>query len=694
MGGIEDDSDKKASGLKEGAAAPHISKGVQADLFEDASGLVADSIAPGTPTEVFEQADSFNQEVNAVLAPLREKHPNVDIDILRDLSAEAVRNARAQQQKKPRKVLNPEEAQEEYKKNLRVYAGNLIFEGFASKKMPLPLFYISSKKWADVCNSPEYPLQQKALNILRENVSDMLDIVTPEESERLRIYDLGVGTGQKGEIITEEAIDKNGRHIEFHGVDASEEMLRFALGKYAKKIVHKALEKKDQDPSEWKNDKWRSLIEFIRKHDLTYSDYEEYVDQSFVSIFGKHYKDQENVNLLKFIFARTLSLHTKKGKALLRKVQELDNKVQLPLTMCAHANWFEELNKEEFIPRKNEGLVAFNLGSEVNNQFTGISVQWFANLLVEPKIPKHESGIIPLKEEKSVNAPYAVLGLELGKICHTQEHFRVTRTQMRDSYNNKAGWSMVEHPFLNGDVTFVSSETKKVIKFEDIGFIYVDYEEDPDNPGYYGATLRLYVTEDVTIYDAEKTPIHIAGKKSAYETFNKVADALFGTNLEKSLKGRKNAIMKSLGISTKEEFLAVGPKTFFSRDYSHYWNGIQIAETITGEPADLEQTLLYPSYKPSLEQITSLCHEKGLKVIKVYADDDELPTYVKILIRKMTPEEQVLFASGNRDPEIFYIPPTQKELAKIRKKRKKEAKKQRKRTTEAKRKKSQKQKRA
>ena len=83
---------------------------------------------------------------------------------------------------------------------------------------------------------------------------------------------------------------------------------------------------------------------------------------------------------------------------------------------------------------------------------------------------------------------------------------------------------------------------------------------------------------------------------------------------------------------------------------------MKIAEDVLKAPIDLEQILLYPSYKPSLEQIVTLCHEGGLKVIKVFGDNEDNPTYCKILTRKMTSAEQQAYSEGNRDVNIFFNP--------------------------------------
>lgn len=649
MDGIDDDTKKSPR------------DGVQEPLFK------GDNALDETP---FEEIDSFDTQVQEIVSSLREKYPEIRPELLQALGIEAVQRVRATNgesaltNKKgapPSEFFEISAAYEDVDKKINNYIAKLLFSGFSQGTMPLPLFYFYPEKWAAVCSAKDYPLQAKAHEILERDVGAMLDKVTPENSDTLRIYDFGVGTGTKGEIIIDQAIKKNGRHIEYHGVDASPDMLRIALERIAKNIMEEALDKKGESRKEIKGNKWRQLIRFLRRHDLSYSDLDPaYLAKIFKRIFVKHYIDPENVDLLKFLFARMVSLHKsdKKGRA---RIEELDNDVKLPLSMYAHPNWFEELDKKEFEPEGDEGLVIFDLGSEICNRFPAESIKRFYDLLSDPKTPEHEDGIVPLKEEKTVHAPYAVLGLQLGEIPTSKRQFRRLQTRMRRAYDNPAFRALTEHPFLRDDVKYVDHNTGEKLTLHDIGYIYVDYEEDQDNPGYYGSTHRLYITEDVEIHNAKGEMMLISGKERAYELFAKTVEALFEPSFEDevSMKGRRNEIMNRLGVNSKEELLAVDPKLFFSKDYSNYGSGMRIAEELTEEEADLEQTLLYPSYKPSLEQITNLCHEGGLKVIDIYYDDKQNPTYVKILTRKMTKAEKDMYEIGNYDESIFYIPENQ-----------------------------------
>ncbi|MBD3156613.1 hypothetical protein GF369_02170 [Candidatus Peregrinibacteria bacterium] len=533
----------------------------------------------------------------------------------------------------------------------------LLFKGFKTGKMPLPVFYFYPEKWAAVCNAEDYPLQEKALGILRTRTGDMLEIVTPDDSEKLRIYDFGVGTGQKGEIILNKAIERNGRHIEYHGVDASQDMLKIAMVQMAKHIVQEALELKKAPRKVRCHSKWKQLIQFIRKFDLEYSTLQsEHLNFVFTRIFKRHCTNpegKESEYLLKFFIARMLRLRRTdiRGK---RYINELDHTVDLPLSMYAHPQQFQTFTKAEFEPQDKEGVVIFDLGSEICNQFPGKSLAMFYDLLIDPETPNHEDGIVPLEDEKNVQTNYAVLGLQLGEIPTSKRQFREMRSKMRIAYNNPAFRALTEHPFLRDDVTYIDLATGEEVHFQDIGFIYVDYEEDPEHPGYYMSTHRLYITEDVEIINAlgEKTTIY--GRSRAHDVFEQAVDALFDPDREEELGGRRNEILNRCNVSTKEELLAAGPQMFFSRDYSNYGNGIKIAEEILEEPSGLQETLLYPSYKPSLKQIVSLHHQNGLKIIDVYSDNEENPSYVKILSRRMTPEEKDLFDSDTVDPDIFY----------------------------------------
>lgn len=647
MNGVEDDPDNKNLNPEVFEGEPESNKAVPLDEF----------VGPRQKL-IEEQKLIYEQRIQAILKEREPKSGGGDkmvraiLDII-----EGLRNETAD----GKQFLGPGEAWVEYNQQLNEYAGRLLFKGFESGTMPLPLFYIYPEKWADVCNTKDYPLREKALTIIQEKVGDILDIVTPEDSEKLRIYDFGVGVGKKSEIILNEAIEKNGRFIEYHGVDASEEMLRIALTQIAKNIMDRALDLKTLKCKERRANKWKNLIKFLKIYDREYSLSPEWLNKAFKSIFAKHYNDPEKVDLLKFMFARMISLHKGNPKEA-AMIEELDTDVKLPLAMYAHPKWFQDLNPDEFIPNEKEGVVIFDLGSEICNQFPGNSIEMLHDLLPEPTTPGHPEGIVLLDEEKSVHTTYVVMGLQLGEIPTSQKHFREIRTQMRGAYNNKAFCSLTSHPFLREDIKYIDSNTKTEMKFEDVGFIYVDYEEDNDNPGYYGTTHRLYVTEDVEVHNAEGVKLHLAGKERACDVFRRTVEALFDPEKEEKLRGRRNEVMRVLGLSTKEELLATDPKVFFSKDYSNYRSGMHIAKKALNPNKDpdkeinLEQTLLYPSYKPSLEQIIQLCHERGLKIIEIYSDNEEKPTYVKILTRRMTKAEEDLYRNGDYDKSIFYTP--------------------------------------
>jgi len=539
------------------------------------------------------------------------------------------------------------------------HRGQLLFEGFKTRRMPMPIFYIHPDKWAGVCNEKEYFLQELALNILEQHTSEMLELITPPNSKKIRIYDFGIGTGEKGEIIAEQAVKRDAEHIEYHGVDASAEMLRIAMTKIANTFMEEALTLRETDIQVRRTNPWKDLIKFLKNHNLEYSSLSPaYLEKSFTRIFSGYYKNPD-FNLIKYLFAKILSLHKKDPKQQ-AKIDELDNDIQLPISLHAHPKWFEQFKKEEFIPEEDEGVVIFDLGSNICNQPLDQSVKRFYDALAVPELPDTNSnGLISLKDEGDVSANYAVLGLQLGEIPQTQKRFRELHSKITKAYNNSAFRALTADPFLQGDVEYRSLDSKEPLNFEDIGFIYVDYEEDKERPGYYLATHRLYITEDVEILNAEGESIIIKGKEKAHEAFQKTVEVLFAGNDKKkksAIKGKGKEMMRKLRVTSKNELLKVDIKTFFSTYYGNYGNGMKIAEDVLKAPINLEQILLYPSYKPSLEQIVSLCHEGGLKVIKVFVDNENHPAYCKILTRKMTNAEEQAYSDKDRDPNIFFTP--------------------------------------
>jgi len=635
--------------------------------------------APVMPTEKLESGElepiaiarkrirgvGMDTDLLAIFDTYQKEHPELGGNIFEELrqqilplfqqSLDPTEGSLPEKPKDVPKFFEVGKAYEELEKQIAEYIGDLIFEGLKKGKMPMPVFYFYPEKWAAVCAERSYVLQEKAKKILRDNADKMLDIVTPENAKKVRIYDFGVGTGEKGKIVVDKAVENGNGKVEYHGVDASSDMLRIALTNMATDFMKYALSKKDENNKTRKQDRWRYLINFLRSNDLEYSTQPQYLERVFKRIFGKHCADPKKIDLLRFMFARMVSLHKKTAAG---KIQALDDptNVKLPVSLHAHPVWFQELEQSEFTPAEDEGVVIFDLGSEICNQFPGRSIEMFRSLLSDPKTPKHENGIVPRKEEKSVHANYTVLGLQLGEIPKSQEHFRKTRNEMRKAYNNPAFRDLTSHPFERPDIQYKDLESGEPVKFDDIGFIYADYEEDNDHSGYYGATHRLYITEDAEVTNVKGDKTEIRGKEAAYGTFKKMVEALFDPEREEDLKGKRLEIMRILGVSTKEELLAVDPKVFYSKDYSNYGSGIKVAEKILGEPAGLHQTLLYPSYKPTLEQMVQLCHERGMKIIEIYYDNEENPTYVKILARRMTPEEMDYYKENPNDKEIFYVP--------------------------------------
>ncbi|MBA4336592.1 hypothetical protein C0416_02340 [bacterium] len=672
--GLGEDGSKKG-GLEEEMAKGSIVKPADPESLSTPESGALEPIAVARRKMI---SIGMGTDLLAIFDTYQEEHPELGANIFEKLreqilplfqqSLDPTEGSLPEKPKDVPKFFEVGKAYEEVEKQIAEYIGDLIFEGFKKGKMPMPVFYFYPDKWDSVCREKTYTLQTKAKEILRDNAGKMLDIVTPENAKKVRIYDFGVGTGEKGKIVLDKAIENGNGRVEYHGVDASSDMLRIALTNMATDFIKYALSKKDENNKTRKQDRWRYLINFLRSNNLEYSTQPQYLERVFKRIFGKHCADPKKVDLLRFLFARMVSLHK---KTTARQIQALDDptNVKLPVSLHAHPIWFQEFEQSEFTPEEDEGVVIFDLGSEICNQFPGKSIEMFRNLLSNPKTPKHENGIVPREEEKSVHANYTVFGLQLGetpkskKGIFSQDNFKKTRNEMRRAYNNPAFRDLTSHPFERPDIQYKDLESGESVKFDDIGFIYADYEEDNDHPGYYGATHRLYITEDAEVTNVKGDKTEIRGKEAAYGTFKEMVEALFDPEREKDLNGKKLEIMKILGVSTKEELLAINPKVFYSKEYNNskegiYGGGVKVAEQILGRPAGLHQTLLYPSYKPTLEQMTQLCHERGMKIIDVYSDNDENPTYVKILTRRMTSEEVHYYKENPNDKEIFYVPKT------------------------------------
>ena len=616
-----------------------------------------------------DKTQTYNKRILTIFENFQKMYPELNIGTILGLgilSMESLNSTETPLPEKPKEEGPPKffeigKAYGEVEKQIAEHIGELIFEGFEKGRMPMPVFYFHPEKWTAVCEEKTYTLQEKAKNILRENAEEMLEIITPEDAEKVRIYDFGIGTGEKGKIIIDKAIEKNKGKVEYHGVDASPDMLRIALERIIKEFLQNAIEMKTANNETRRTSKWQYLITFLKKNNLAYSSQPEHLEKCLERIFERHYADPENVDLIRFSFARMLSLHKRESFGM-SKIEDLDDpvKVKLPISLHAHTKWFQQFDQKEFTPKEKEGVVIFDLGSEICNQFPGKSIEMFYKLLSDPKTPNHRNEIVPLRDEKSVHTNYAVLGLQLGEIPTSQTHFRTIRNEMRKAYNNPAFRELTTHPFMRRDIKYTDMETDKPVTINDIGFIYADYEEDKkDYPGYYGATHRLYITEDVEVTNVKGEKMAIKNKENAYGIFQKTVEAMFSPEREAELQGKRLEIEKVIFGENikpnKEDFLDLDPKVFYSKNYSNYGNGMKIAKTILGEEsATLHQILLYPSYKPTLEQMVELCHKRGMKIIEVYSDNPEKPTYVKILTRRMSLNETDYYEENPDDKEIFY----------------------------------------
>ena len=487
----------------------------------------------------------------------------------------------------------------------------VVYESLKNGKLDYRTVYTRPDLWENVEKSPDYVSLKKGIEILKQHLPEIVDIVA-RGKPNVKIFDLGVGTGKKPRLIKDVFI-KEGKNVDLHLVDTSpfmlkattvimmEDLMRQILAKAATLdgiegqqtfFMHDETDIGTDMPEKRldniKSDLWFPLIEMCRKYKLEFSK-NEHLRESLHRIFYKflldvsskeqnEQTDDTSTDLIKNLAARILSLHI--GRQGQRKIiDELDEKIQLPLKIHLRLQAIEDLPAEDFQPSDNEGVFACDLGCRAFNDSPQKTIPMYLKFLSNPKVPEGVEDPVPEKDEPKVEASYLLIGFQLSHFTKKSPEFEKESKIILKGYDTEASFELITAPFKLSQIKYYNNNGG-LVTFKDLlmndeeennyAEVITEYEEDPANPEY----LRI---------------VH-------------------------KLKFKKDLIFK------------VG-------DYPPF-------KKLAGEEILLPPS---PSYKPILGQITGLCEENGIKVCKNYVDNDKCPKYVKLLVRRMTDKEKIAY---------------------------------------------------
>lgn len=459
--------------------------------------------------------------------------------------------------------------------------------------------YLDIEHWKEVSNDAAYAGKQHDLETTDTNINEILRDVGHQGAKKFRFVEMGPGTGEKPKRLSRKLLSNmklDRAHLgpeklvafDLHSADVSPEML-FGTFMLILNDTLKGIRSLNTDII-GENHPWREFVEFLEHAEKENGEKPQYTESSglaAISVQKAFYKylrgklvghDKRSFvqSLLKFSLARYFGIKKNDHKLLF----ELDRDIKLPFEMYPHQTTFEDLDGSEFRTTRTVSTLYNHAGNEAMNQFPGKTVKetYAENLCRDtPEMIKETEAI----GEGRIRATYVLFSFQTNK----------EGEKILNGYNIPSFNKFVSHLFASStspddpnlvtliDPTDKSSKKAKILKNEKCYKIEASYEEDPDNPGFFGTVHRLVFTRDVNVMvNPENKPPQIYPKN----------------------KGDK--------------------------------------------------IMLLPSYKPSVEQMIALCEENGLKVVKIYLNEDG--TNAVFLIRRKTKEERDAVgreSSGTRD---------------------------------------------
>ncbi len=397
-----------------------------------------------------------------------------------------------------------------------------IMEALESGKINPHAHYHDPEPWIKVESESLYQAAQKDIEIFKnsENLKSIIECLANPYTEYLHITDLGPGTGRK----TIEIIDKLLKYypLDLELVDVSPEMLFKTVAALFDKIAWHIRERLARGEVGESNP-WKEFVEFAKKHGLALTrrptDAALKIEKIFYKyLAGELYRHDEQskaASLSKFILGRKFSLHRPDDVALF---DELDEKVEIPLEVHPNKKTFEKLKLAEFENPDNCGTLFMQLGNVICNSHPENTIRDLLakNLLNEPEIRGDKKN----PKEQDIKANYALVSFHLGKFDKPEvpeEELTKEAEKILRGYTTPAAIHFCSHLFTDPELTtflrpgpktireegFIDPdddrESKAKLKREDCFDIVTTYEEDPDNPGYYGKIHRLVFKRNVKI---------------------------------------------------------------------------------------------------------------------------------------------------------------------------------------------------
>ncbi|MFC1647397.1 hypothetical protein ACFL10_00185 [Patescibacteria group bacterium] len=385
-----------------------------------------------------------------------------------------------------------------------------IIESLETGKVPTYAHYRDSDPWEKVDKDLAYASLQQDLDILKDakNLKRLLELIMHPGSDYLKVVDLGPGTGRK----IAEVIFKMIRScfVDLVLVDVSPEMLfKTVAGIYD--AIAEYIRGRQIRQEITKQSPWIDLVKFLTENGLRNTKHPTEAASKIEKLFyeylsgelERHDADLEDaldviVSLGRFILARKFSMHKKEHAQLLN---ELDQTVPLPLEVEPRAGIFQQTDGSEFHTQDDFTTLVTQIGNVVCNQHPEITLRdlFAKNFLDEPEVV----GDGDEENEKNIKATYALLSFHVGKLDKPEERSAARRAETKrilPGYNSEASQHFVSHLFTDPELTtFLDPDSDEELDRNDCFNIMTTFEEDPDNPGYYGVVHRLVFKRKVKI---------------------------------------------------------------------------------------------------------------------------------------------------------------------------------------------------
>lgn len=558
----------------------------------------------------------------------------------------------------------------------------ILSKSYENGELDYRALYARPELWFTVVNSPNYISLRKGLGILKQNLPEIIEIACGDK-EKAKLFDMGVGGGQKGEEIIKNFVEA-GKKIDYVAVDSVPFMLNDGTVTIVRDLLHGIIEK--AGTSEAEKSAWKPLLELVDANNLTYSQ-NQALHRVLDRIFYKFADTTRDVSktdynpafdYTKHLIARMLSLH--KGRKSQKGIMDKLDNMQLPLEVIPKFASIEDIDKSEFLPRKNEAVVSFDLGCRVCNQNPSKTIPGCLKYLNEPIPPKDINGPIPLEREKEVEATYAVIGFQPSHFDSSHPNFTKEAQSIKEGYKSDEFLEFLTNPFrLECSKYYVNGKEFDFIELFETPVIDLSSEQkqlEEYIQTFTGNEIQAEVNSSTDIQGEQSVDKTVAD--DFQKSFNEIRN-----NLQKniSLDEKKKLVNDFLEQDSTEKWMehlhetAQNSNSFLMpkfRSFVKKWHTpiLEVRTAYEKDPEDKksnlnriahylhyntdvtvnigkktffqkkdEEMLLHVSYKPTMEQMKGLFEANGIKIIQKYTDNPKCPKYAKFLVRRKTPQE-------------------------------------------------------